>query len=349
MQEHASERRAATVVTGRLEDAGDYGRIVRGDDGTVARIVEARDASQDELAIREFNAGLYVVDRAALAPALAGMAPNARDEVYLTDAVASLDGPVAALVAESPETASGVNDRVELAACEAAVQRRLRDELMRSGVTMPDPSAVYLDAGVTVGADTVLLPGTHLRGGTSVADGCTIGPDAVVVDSVIGAGSRVVSAQVLESELAEGCSVGPFAYLRPGCRLERRAGGLVRRAQEHRARPGRQGAPPLLRRRRHRRRGHQHRRGQHHRQLRRLPQAPHGDRRPRQDRLRLRLRGARDGRRRRDDRGGVDHHRRRARGGARHRPGAPDGHRGLHRARGRARPGGRGALREGGG
>ena len=229
VQEHASERRAATVVTGRLEDAGDYGRIVRGDDGTVARIVEARDASHDELAIREFNAGLYAVDRAALVVALAGMAPNARDEVYLTDAVASLDGPVAALVAENPETASGVNDRVELAACEAAVQRRLRDELMRSGVTMPDPSAVYLDAAVTVGADTVLLPGTHLRGGTSVADGCTIGPDAVVVDSVIGAGSRVVSAQVLESELAEGCSVGPFAYLRPGCRLERgaRAGSFV--------------------------------------------------------------------------------------------------------------------------
>jgi bifunctional UDP-N-acetylglucosamine pyrophosphorylase/glucosamine-1-phosphate N-acetyltransferase len=122
-----------------------------------------------------------------------------------------------------------VNDRVDLAACEAAIQRRLREELMRAGVSMPDPSAVYLEAGVSVGADTVLHPGTHLRGTTAVAGGCTIGPDAVIVDSVIGPGSTVVSAQVLASELEEGCSVGPFAYVRPGSRLRpgARAGSFV--------------------------------------------------------------------------------------------------------------------------
>jgi bifunctional UDP-N-acetylglucosamine pyrophosphorylase/glucosamine-1-phosphate N-acetyltransferase len=230
VDEHGSEDRAATVVTAVLEDAGSYGRVVRGPGGRVARIVEARDASDDELAIQEFNAGLYAFDRRALAAALEGLeATNVQGELYLTDAIGALDGAVEPLVADDPEVASGVNDRVDLAACEAAVQRRLREELMRAGVTMPDPSAVYLDAGVAVGADTVLHPGTHLRGSTTVAGGCSIGPDAVIVDSVIGPGSTVASAQVLASELGEGCSVGPFAYLRPGSRLERgaRAGSFV--------------------------------------------------------------------------------------------------------------------------
>jgi bifunctional UDP-N-acetylglucosamine pyrophosphorylase/glucosamine-1-phosphate N-acetyltransferase len=228
--EHGSERRAATVVTAVVDDAGSYGRVVRDAEGRVARIVEARDASARELAIGEFNAGLYAADRRALADALADLdAANAQGELYLTDAIGALEGVVAPLVSDDPEVAAGVNDRVDLAACEAAIQRRLREELMRAGVSMPDPSAVYLDAGVTVGADTVLHPGTHLRGGTAVAGGCTIGPDAVIVDSVIGPGSTVVSAQVLASELEEGCSVGPFAYVRPGCRLERgaRAGSFV--------------------------------------------------------------------------------------------------------------------------
>jgi bifunctional UDP-N-acetylglucosamine pyrophosphorylase / glucosamine-1-phosphate N-acetyltransferase len=230
VEDHGAEERAATVVTGLLGDAGSYGRIVRDADGRVARIVEARDASADELAIGEFNASLYAVDRAALTAALEGLdASNAQGELYLTDAIGALDGAVAPLVSDDAQVASGVNDRVDLAACEAAIQRRLREGMMRAGVTMPDPSAVYLDADVTVGADTVLLPGTHLRGGTAVAGGCTIGPDAVIVDSVIGPGSTVVSARVLQSELEEGCSVGPFAYIRPGCRLRRgaRAGSFV--------------------------------------------------------------------------------------------------------------------------
>ena len=228
--EHGSEERAATVVTAVLDDAGSYGRVVRDADGRVARIVEARDASAQELAIGEFNAGLYAADRRALADALGSLeAANAQGELYLTDAIGALAGVVAPLVSDDPEVAAGVNDRVNLAACEAAIQRRLREGLMREGVSMPDPSAVYLDAGVTVGADTVLHPGTHLRGTTAVAGGCTIGPDAVIVNSVIGPGSRVVSAQVLESELEEGCSVGPFAYVRPGCRFGRgaRAGSFV--------------------------------------------------------------------------------------------------------------------------
>ncbi len=201
--EHASEPRAATMLTAVVDDAGAYGRVVRDGGGRVARVVEARDAAEDELAIGEYNAGLYVFDRADL-----------------TDALERLDGPVAALVADDPQAAAGVNDRVDLAACEAALQQRLREELMRGGVTMPDPSAVYVDAGVSVGRDTVILPGTHLRGATSIGEGCVIGPDVVMADSVVGDRCTVASAHVLEAVLADGAQAGPFAYLRPGTRLE---------------------------------------------------------------------------------------------------------------------------------
>lgn len=222
--EHTSEPRGATMLTAVVEDAASYGRVVRAPDGRVARVVEARDATPDELAIGEYNAGLYVFDRAALADVLERLdSSNAQGEVYLTDAVERIDGAVAALVAADPEAAAGVNDRVDLAACEAALQTRLREGLMRGGVTMPDPSAVYLEAAVSVGRDTVLWPGTHLRGATRIGEGCTIGPDVVVTDSVIGDRCSVVSAHLIGADLAEGAQAGPFAYLRPGSRLERGA------------------------------------------------------------------------------------------------------------------------------
>lgn len=221
IQEHGSEPRDATMLSAVVGDAGSYGRVVRGGDGAVAKVVEARDASSEELAIREYNAGLYVFARAALEVALAGLgSSNSQGELYLTDALEAVPGRVAAIVADDPETAAGVNDRVDLAVCEAAIQRRLREDLMRAGVTMPDPSAVYIDAAVEVGRDTVLLPGTHLRGGTRVGERSTIGPDVVIVDSVVGDACTVVSAHILRSSLADGASVGPFAYLRPDTRLE---------------------------------------------------------------------------------------------------------------------------------
>lgn len=230
VEEHRSEPRAATIVTAVVPDAGAYGRVVRDAEGRVAEVVEVRHATPEQLAIGEYSTGLFAFDRGALAAALEGLERHGPDgEVYLPDVLPRLGGPVGALVAPDPEETAGVNDRVDLAACEAAVQRRLRTELMRAGVTMPDPQAVYLDAGVRVGADTALLPGTHLRGDTEIGGGCVIGPDAVVVDSRVGDGCEVVSAHLVQAELGEGCRAGPFAYLRPGTRLERgaRAGTYV--------------------------------------------------------------------------------------------------------------------------
>lgn len=221
---HRSAGASATVLSARVGDAGSYGRIVRAADGSVRGIVEARDATPEQLAIGEFNAGLYACDRSALAAALGRLGTdNAQGELYLTDAVMDTGGPLAAVVADDPSVAAGVNDRVDLADCEVAIQERLRRRLMLAGVTMPDPSAVYLDAGVSVGPDTVLWPGTHLRGSTTVGGGCAIGPDVVAADSDIGDGAVVRSAHLVRAAVGDGCEVGPFAYLRPGARLERGA------------------------------------------------------------------------------------------------------------------------------
>ncbi len=250
VSEHAAEPRAATMLTAVVDDAGSYGRVVRDGDRRVARVVEARDASPDELAIGEYNAGLYVFDRAALEDVLARLdSSNAQGEIYLTDALERLEGPVAALVADDPEAAAGVNDRVDLAACEAALQQRLREELMRGGVTMPDPSAVYVDAGVTVGRDTLVLPGTHLRGATTIGEGCVIGPDVVLTDCVIGDGCSMVSVPCEASaRLEDGAEAGPFAYLGRERSWGRGAGRHVRRDEEQRARRARQGAAPFVHR-----------------------------------------------------------------------------------------------------
>ena len=220
VEEHRAGGRAATVVTARPDDAASYGRVIRAADGSVARIVEARDATPEELATDEINAGLYAFGRAGLVGALGGIGTdNAQGELYLPDVLPLLGGPVGALLADDPMAVAGINDRVELAACEAVIQRRLREALMRAGVTMPNPDAVYLEAGVEVGEDTVLWPGTHLRGATRIAGGCAIGPDAVIADSAIGEGSAVLSAHLDRAEVGAGCRVGPFAYLRPGAVL----------------------------------------------------------------------------------------------------------------------------------
>jgi len=215
ISDHVHSGRAATMVTAILPDGGAYGRVVRDHHGV--RVVEAKDAHPDELEIREINAGLFAFNRAALAEALAKVtADNAQGELYLPDALTLIDGEVGALVAPDASVVQGVNTRVHLAECEAVIQDRLRHALLESGVTMPDPSRVLVDAGVTVGQDTVLWPGTVLRGATAIGEGCTIGPDVVVSDATVGDDTTVVSAHVLSSTVGNRCQVGPFAYLRPG-------------------------------------------------------------------------------------------------------------------------------------
>jgi bifunctional UDP-N-acetylglucosamine pyrophosphorylase / glucosamine-1-phosphate N-acetyltransferase len=224
---HAESGAAATMVTIELDDPGSYGRVVRGGGGEVERVVEAKaagDADPEQLAIREINAGTYVFDAGPLATALAGLSnDNAQGEYYLPDVFPALreaGHTVAAHLAEDVAVTMGVNDRAELAAVEAEARRRILAAHMRAGVTIVDPASTWIDAGVEIGPDARIEPGTSLRGATAVGAGASVGPLSTLIDTGLGAGSSAPHSYLVECEVLEGCSVGPFAYLRPGARLE---------------------------------------------------------------------------------------------------------------------------------
>jgi bifunctional UDP-N-acetylglucosamine pyrophosphorylase/glucosamine-1-phosphate N-acetyltransferase len=223
LAEHASAGNAVTVLTASVADPTGYGRIVRDADGTVSGIVEQKDATPDQAAIREINSGVYAFDAAVLTDALTRLSTdNSQGEQYLTDVlgIARGDGHrVGSWSCADPWLVEGVNDRVQLAALGAELNRRLTEHWMRAGVTMVDPASVWLDAGVELARDVVLEPGVQLRGATSVGEGAMIGPDTTLTDVTVGAGASVVRTHGRESEIGPGASVGPFAYLRPGVRL----------------------------------------------------------------------------------------------------------------------------------
>jgi bifunctional UDP-N-acetylglucosamine pyrophosphorylase/glucosamine-1-phosphate N-acetyltransferase len=185
-----------------------YGRIVRGGDGTVEAIVEERDASPEQRAIRELNSSIYVFDSGALRESVAKLdAHNAQGELYLTDTIAQIVGAGGRAVAwrsSDPLAPLGINNRSELALAARILRDRINEEHMLAGVTIVDPSTTWIDSGVELAPDVVVHPFTVLRGATTVGSGTEIGPHAVVVDVRIG--QRV--------------SIGPFCYLRPGTVLE---------------------------------------------------------------------------------------------------------------------------------
>ncbi|OLF15269.1 bifunctional UDP-N-acetylglucosamine diphosphorylase/glucosamine-1-phosphate N-acetyltransferase GlmU [Actinophytocola xanthii] len=223
LAEHGSAGNAVTVLSATVTDPTGYGRIVRDADGSVAGIVEQKDATPEQAAIREINSGVYAFDAAVLADALGRLSTdNAQGEQYLTDvlAIARGDGHrVGSWTCGDPWLVEGVNDRVQLAALGAELNRRILERWMRAGVTMVDPASVWVDAAVELSRDVVLEPGVQLRGGTSVGEGAVVGPDTTLTDVTVGAGASVVRTHGRESEIGEGASVGPFAYLRPGSRL----------------------------------------------------------------------------------------------------------------------------------
>jgi bifunctional UDP-N-acetylglucosamine pyrophosphorylase/glucosamine-1-phosphate N-acetyltransferase len=201
-------------------DPRQLGRVVRSDAGSVERIVEAADATEDELEIGEINAGLYAFDGDWLRGAIGRLRPSPRTgELYLTELVtiARADGRlVAALDVEDDGRLMGINDRAELAQAEWDLRTELNAGHMRAGVTMRDPSTVYVDATVELGQDVTLEPNVILRGKTRIGEGTLIGAGSQIVDSTIGAGCVVWTSVVESSEVLDGASVGPFAHLRAG-------------------------------------------------------------------------------------------------------------------------------------
>ncbi len=224
---HRGAGAAATMLTIELEDPGSYGRVVRDGDGGVERVVEAKaagDASAEQLAIREINAGTYVFEGGPLAEALAGLSnDNAQGEYYLPDVLPALreaGHAVAAHLADDLAVTMGVNNRADLAAVEAEGRRRLLELHMLSGVTVVDPASTWIEAGVEIEPDARIEPGTSLRGATRIGAGTTVGPLSTLIDCQLGANVSVPHSYLVECRVADNANVGPFAYLRPGAELE---------------------------------------------------------------------------------------------------------------------------------
>ncbi len=220
LAEHRGRAAAATVLSAVLDDATGYGRIVRGSDGTLDRIVEQKDASDDERALTEVNSGTYVFSLAPLQQKLALVSTdNAAQEKYLTDVIGLLRGDghaVEALPAGQSWLVAGVNDRVQLADAALRLNAMIVRGWQLAGVTISDPASVWIDRTVTLEEDVEVLPGTQLKGATAIARGAVVGPDSTLTDCEVGPGARVSRTDGTLAVVGAGASVGPFAYLRPG-------------------------------------------------------------------------------------------------------------------------------------
>ena len=220
LERHTSENASATLLTFRPHDPLHLGRIVRNETGHVRAIVEFKEATPEQLAIREVNSGIKCFQADWLWAHLPKL-PVKHGERYLTDLIEMAvdeSRTVAALEADADEVL-GIDDRARLAWAEAKMRAHINEQLMLSGVTLIDPATTYIEAGVTVGADTVILPNTHLRGETVIGQHCEIGPNCVVADSTLG-DRCVVKASFFEgATLEDDVDVGPFAHLRKGAHL----------------------------------------------------------------------------------------------------------------------------------
>ncbi|MGI8792941.1 MAG: sugar phosphate nucleotidyltransferase, partial [Acidimicrobiales bacterium] len=220
---HRSSDAAATVLTAEIDNPSGYGRVVRGKDDRVARIVEHRDASSEELEINEVNTSIYCFRRSLLAPALRRLSPeNSQGEYYLTDVIEVLYDAgynVVSLVAADPMETAGINDRVQLAVAEAELRDRTNERWMSHGVTMIDPERTYIDATVRLAEDVTLFPGVILQGQTIIGPGARIGPDCRLDDCTVGDEAIIEHAVATGAEIGAKAVVGPFASLGNGARV----------------------------------------------------------------------------------------------------------------------------------
>ncbi|MGW2541096.1 bifunctional UDP-N-acetylglucosamine diphosphorylase/glucosamine-1-phosphate N-acetyltransferase GlmU [Kitasatospora sp. NPDC001574] len=228
---HDAQGNGVTVLTAVVPDPFGYGRILRdgvdGVDGAVAAIVEEKDASDAQRAIDEINSGVFAFDAGLLVQALAEVTTdNSQGEEYLTDTLQILRKAghrVGAVVAADYRDILGINDRVQLAHARRLLNDRLLDRAMRAGVTVVDPATTWFDVQVSYEPDAVVLPNTQLQGGTHLGEGCEVGPNSTIKDTRIGAGARVTNTTADGAEVGDLAVAGPYAYLRPGAKLARKA------------------------------------------------------------------------------------------------------------------------------
>ncbi|MBJ6361283.1 bifunctional UDP-N-acetylglucosamine diphosphorylase/glucosamine-1-phosphate N-acetyltransferase GlmU [Paenibacillus sp. GCM10012307] len=223
LQLHEDSASAATLLTAELPDPAGYGRVIRGAQGQVEKIVEHKDCNVQESAVREINTGTYCFNNRKLFEALSRVTNNnVQGEYYLTDVIGILQQQgevIQAYCNDDPAEAIGVNDRVALAEAERSMRERIARRHLLAGVTIIDPAAVYIENDVVIGADTVIYPGTILRGKTVIGEDCVIGPQADITNCIIGGQTSIKHSVLNDSKIGSSTSVGPFAYLRPGSEL----------------------------------------------------------------------------------------------------------------------------------
>ena len=222
-EHHAEVGNKATVLTAVLDDASGYGRVVRGESGQVVKIIEQKDASIQELAIREINTGIYCFDGKELFAALETVGcDNAQGEYYLTDVIARLvekGAKVGAAAAAGKDTVMGINSRRDLAAAEKWLRMKTNYSLMDQGVTIIDPDSTYIDATAIIGRDTIVRPHTWIEGNTVIGKDCSIGPDVRLSNVQVGDNSTLHFVYAHDAAIGRNANIGPFVHIRPGTRL----------------------------------------------------------------------------------------------------------------------------------
>ena len=222
-QAHEESGAKATVLTAIMPDAAGYGRIIRTADGSVEKIVEHKDATEEERKVREVNSGIYCFDTKALFEALAKVKnDNAQGEYYLPDVLEILRNggeKIRAVAADDYEETLGINSRSQLAGAEKILRHRKNEELMAEGVTIMDPDTTFIDADVAIGQDTVIYPFTWIEGKTVIGENCVLGPSSRFQDMVIGNGVTAQFVYGHECEVADGVTMGPYVHLRPDTKL----------------------------------------------------------------------------------------------------------------------------------
>jgi bifunctional UDP-N-acetylglucosamine pyrophosphorylase/glucosamine-1-phosphate N-acetyltransferase len=230
---HSAGKFAASVLTAEHPDPTGYGRIIRDDSDELLRIVEEKDATDDEKFVFEINSGVYAFDGAKLAASIGKLTnANAQGELYLTDVIGILKSAgesIAAIMIDDFTETLGVNDRVQLAESAAMLRDRINDQWMRAGVTIIDPTTTWIDSTVEISNDVTLHPGTALLGSTKVATGAVIGPRTTLTDCIVKEGAAVLESIAMQTIIGEGATVGPFTYLRAGTQLgdSAKAGAFV--------------------------------------------------------------------------------------------------------------------------
>jgi UDP-N-acetylglucosamine diphosphorylase/glucosamine-1-phosphate N-acetyltransferase len=222
-QEHA----AAAVLTAHLDDPAGYGRVIRTASGNLDRIVEEKDATDDEKKVTEINTGIYSFDNRLLFETLGKVGnENAQGEYYLPDVIKLLIQASEKVIARTTthfEETVGVNDRIQLAAAEKYMRDRINRRFMAQGVTLIDPATTYISADTVIGPDTVIYPGTIIEGSTEIGDGCKIGPRAEIKNCRIGSESLINQSVLEESWVGDRVEIGPFSHIRPLSKIHNQA------------------------------------------------------------------------------------------------------------------------------